>query len=77
MIFQRFGSYVTDPTASFKLTIEERYQCQTSGRVKYLYRDDNFLPITIPLQEATNLDEVRAHVARRARNAQHGIRSYV
>ncbi|XP_014607776.1 PREDICTED: ubiquitin carboxyl-terminal hydrolase 5 isoform X2 [Polistes canadensis] len=45
------------------LDVEERYQCTSSGKVKYTYRPEYILPLPIPLEAATNKEEVAAYEA--------------
>ncbi len=46
-------------TAScFKFTTEDRIECNTSHMVKYSKRQENILPLPIPIEKATNLDKV-------------------
>ncbi|KAF7990639.1 hypothetical protein HCN44_000444 [Aphidius gifuensis] len=42
----------------FKFKVEERYQCSSSGKVKYSYRPEYLLPLLIPRDCAINKDEV-------------------
>ncbi|KAJ4894149.1 Ubiquitin carboxyl-terminal hydrolase 14 [Raphanus sativus] len=48
-----------DPTRSFKFGVEEKILC-SSGKVSYNKREDCILSLNIPLQEATNKDELEA-----------------
>ncbi|KAH0934460.1 hypothetical protein HID58_011577 [Brassica napus] len=48
-----------DPSRSFKFGVEEKILC-SSGKVSYNKRDDCILSLNIPLQEATNKDELEA-----------------
>ncbi|CAH0481010.1 unnamed protein product [Peronospora belbahrii] len=50
------------PTASlFKFKLEDRVQCMTSQKVKYVLRDDMLLQLQIPLEAATNATQVTAY----------------
>ncbi|RMX64099.1 hypothetical protein DD238_006908 [Peronospora effusa] len=50
------------PTASlFKFKLEDRVQCMTSNKVKYVPRDDMLLQLQIPLEAATNATQVTAY----------------
>jgi ubiquitin carboxyl-terminal hydrolase 5/13 len=49
-----------DPSAAFQFKIEERVQCSQSNKVKYSYRPDNILSLSIPLHKAINKEEVAA-----------------
>ncbi|KAJ3679422.1 hypothetical protein LUZ60_017433 [Juncus effusus] len=53
------GSSESDPTKSFKFVLEERLQCP-SGRVAYNKRSDCILSLNIPLNHATNKEELQA-----------------
>ncbi|KAJ0264582.1 Ubiquitin carboxyl-terminal hydrolase 14 [Hirschfeldia incana] len=48
-----------DPSRSFKFGVEEKVLC-SSGKVSYNKREDCILSLNIPLQEATNKDELEA-----------------
>ncbi|KAL1197359.1 Ubiquitin carboxyl-terminal hydrolase 14 [Cardamine amara subsp. amara] len=48
-----------DPSRSFRFGVEEKILC-SSGKVTYKKRDDCILPLSIPLHEATNKDELEA-----------------
>ncbi|XP_064384127.1 ubiquitin carboxyl-terminal hydrolase 5-like [Halichondria panicea] len=45
---------------SFRFQTEERIECVASGKVRYSLREDNLLPLPVPLDTATNLAEVAA-----------------
>lgn len=51
----------TNPADALKFSVEDRVECCSSGKVKYMKRDEYFLPLHIPLQQATNAAEVRAY----------------
>ena len=44
-----------DPSKIFKFKLEERIQDTVSLNVKYSYREDNVLPIPIPVEKCSNL----------------------
>ncbi|KAK2163107.1 hypothetical protein LSH36_85g00013 [Paralvinella palmiformis] len=54
-----------NPTACFKYEVEERIECTQSHQVKYTKRTDYLLPLPIPMEAATNLDEVAAFEAKK------------
>nr|CAG4638254.1 EOG090X0181 [Cyclestheria hislopi] len=53
------------PAESFKFRVEERLQCMASGQVRYTYRPEYHLPVPVPLETASNLDEVRQYEKRK------------
>lgn len=42
----------------FKFNIEERFQCLSTGQVKYTYRPEYCLPLSIPLEAAINISDI-------------------
>lgn len=46
------------PQDAFKFNVEERVQCSESKKVKYSHRSDMLLALNIPLEAATNKEEV-------------------
>lgn len=42
----------------FKFNIEERFQCLSTGQIKYTFRPEYCLPLCIPLEAAINLSEI-------------------
>ncbi|XP_034950209.1 ubiquitin carboxyl-terminal hydrolase 5 [Chelonus insularis] len=62
-LLERSSRQKSNPADCFKFKIEERYECESSGNVKYSYRPEYLLPMPIPLEEAVNKDEVAAHEA--------------
>ncbi|XP_070562182.1 ubiquitin carboxyl-terminal hydrolase 13-like [Ptychodera flava] len=58
--FQKNSRGTTNPCDCFKYKVEERIQCGQSGQVRYTNRDDYILALPIPLESATNKDEVAA-----------------
>lgn len=61
-----------NPGDAFKFKVEDRLECGSSGKVKYTYRDEWCLPLNIPLQAVTNIDEVHAYEARRLEAEKNG-----
>ncbi|XP_018328261.1 ubiquitin carboxyl-terminal hydrolase 5 [Agrilus planipennis] len=55
-----------NPADCFKYKVEERVQCVSSKKVKYTYRSDNILPLSISLEAAVNKEEVSAYEERKA-----------
>ncbi|XP_015111541.1 ubiquitin carboxyl-terminal hydrolase 5 [Diachasma alloeum] len=62
-ILDRHSVHKVNPADAFKFKVEERYQCSSSNKVKYSYRPEYLLPLPIPLDAATNLEEVAAYEA--------------
>jgi len=58
------GRAARDPSAAFKFRVESRVQCGVTGKVAYHQHVDSLLPLTIPLERATNLAEVAAYEVR-------------
>eukprot|EP00271_Cylindrocystis_brebissonii_P006504 TRINITY_DN19281_c0_g1_i1.p1 TRINITY_DN19281_c0_g1~~TRINITY_DN19281_c0_g1_i1.p1 ORF type:complete len:853 (+),score=178.72 TRINITY_DN19281_c0_g1_i1:93-2651(+) len=48
------------PTQSFRFWVEERIQCGASGKVRYTWRTDNVLSLSIPLSAAVNKEALAA-----------------
>ena len=40
--------------------------CSESGKVRYVTRPDQYLPLPVPMDEAVNKEEVAAYQARKA-----------
>ncbi|XP_070560700.1 LOW QUALITY PROTEIN: ubiquitin carboxyl-terminal hydrolase 5-like [Ptychodera flava] len=59
-IIEKNSRGTTNPCDCFKYKVEERIQCVQSGQVRYTNRDDYMLALPIPLESATNKDEVAA-----------------
>ncbi|KAL6848026.1 hypothetical protein ACP4OV_022154 [Aristida adscensionis] len=53
------GNHELNPCTGFKFIIEERVQCP-SGKVSYNKRSDCILSLSIPLNEATNKEQLEA-----------------
>ncbi|KAL1137925.1 hypothetical protein AAG570_009620 [Ranatra chinensis] len=63
---QRNSRGHVDPTECFKLKVEDRFQCGSTGKVKYMYRTEYCLPLPIPLSAAINKAELAAYEAKKA-----------
>lgn len=63
-----------NPSNAFRFSIEDRFECGDSGKVKYTARDEYCLPLLIPLNKASNLDEVKAYEARLVEAEATGVR---
>ncbi len=73
-VIERNSRGTSNPTDAFKFKVEDKVQCLSSKKVKYTYRDEWVLPLLIPLQEASNLDEVRKYEEERVRAEKEGRR---
>ncbi|XP_020806530.1 ubiquitin carboxyl-terminal hydrolase 5 [Drosophila serrata] len=54
----------TNPADALKFLLEDRVECLASRKVKYKTREEYSFRLPIPLEKATNLDEVREHQER-------------
>ena len=52
------GDDVSFTAAQFEFEVEERIQCVESGKVRYVTRRENVLPLEVPVDAATNKLEV-------------------
>ncbi|VVC39492.1 Hypothetical protein CINCED_3A020265 [Cinara cedri] len=59
-LVERHSQSSENPADCFKFKIEERYQCLTTGQVKYTTRPEYCLPLSIPLEDVINKEEVAA-----------------
>jgi ubiquitin carboxyl-terminal hydrolase 5/13 len=60
------GGGAQDASRAFRFQVQERIQCGASGKVKYTARSDNVLSLPIPLEKATNQEEVADYERRKA-----------
>jgi len=51
---QRHSRGSASPTLAVRFRVEDRIECMQSHQVKYNYRDDYELALSIPLEAATN-----------------------
>lgn len=65
-LFERNSRNQMNPMDVLSLNLEERVECMSSKKVKYSRRDEYCLPLQIPLDKATNLDEVKEYLERKA-----------
>lgn len=65
-LVERNSRNKNNPGECFKFQVEERVQCSTSEKVKYTHRADTVLALNIPLEAATNKEEVYHHIFFRA-----------
>ncbi|KAH8322919.1 ubiquitin carboxyl-terminal hydrolase 5 [Drosophila kikkawai] len=54
----------TNPADALKFLLEDRVECLASRKVKYKTREEYSFRLPIPLEKATNLDEVREYQER-------------
>lgn len=57
-ILERNTKNKVNPGECFKFKVEERFQCGSTKKVKYLERSELILPLMIPLEAAINKEEV-------------------
>nr|XP_045604809.1 ubiquitin carboxyl-terminal hydrolase 5-like [Procambarus clarkii] len=55
----------SDPGNCFKFEVEDKFVCSASGKVRYVTRPDQYLPLPVPVEEAVNKEEVAAYQARK------------
>uniref|UniRef100_A0A034W439 Ubiquitin carboxyl-terminal hydrolase n=1 Tax=Bactrocera dorsalis TaxID=27457 RepID=A0A034W439_BACDO len=65
-IIERNSRHEANPVEGLTISLEDRVECMSSKKVKYTHRDDYCLPLQIPLEKATNLDEVKEYLERKA-----------
>lgn len=73
-VLERHTKNDYNPGECFKFKVEERYQCGASKKVKYVIRSDLMLSLMIPMDFATNKEEVAAYEARKAEAEAQGKR---
>ncbi|XP_053658453.1 ubiquitin carboxyl-terminal hydrolase 5 [Anopheles marshallii] len=73
-MLQKHSRHQENPAEALRFCIEDRVECCSSGKVMYNRRDEWCLPLQIPLQKATNLDEVKLYEAERAAAEREGRR---
>uniref|UniRef100_A0A182QI34 Ubiquitin carboxyl-terminal hydrolase n=1 Tax=Anopheles farauti TaxID=69004 RepID=A0A182QI34_9DIPT len=71
---EKHSRHQPNPAEALRFCIEDRVECCSSGKVMYNRRDEWCLPLQIPLQKATNLDEVKQYEAERAAAEREGRR---
>nr|XP_015193349.1 PREDICTED: ubiquitin carboxyl-terminal hydrolase 5 [Lepisosteus oculatus] len=54
-----------NPTEAYRFLMEERIVCQQSQRVKYTQRVDYILQLPVPMEHATNTEELQEYERRR------------
>lgn len=73
-ILERNTKNSFNPGDCFKFQVEERFQCGSSKKVKYLTRSEVILPLMISMDAAINKEEVAAYEARKAELEKEGKR---
>ncbi|XP_030385428.1 ubiquitin carboxyl-terminal hydrolase 5 [Scaptodrosophila lebanonensis] len=61
MLLDRNSRNQFNPGDALKFQLEDRVECMSSRKVKYKTREESSLRLTIPLEKATNLDEVKEY----------------
>lgn len=46
--------------------MEDKFVCSATGKVRFVTRPDQYLPLPVPMEEAINKEEVAAYQARKA-----------
>jgi len=54
------------PIKSLQFQCEDRFQCSSSGQVRYKRRLEDYLPLSIPIEAATNAGDVSQYLSRKA-----------
>lgn len=73
-LVQRASRTSADPTECFKMKIEEKYECTSSKKVRYNYRTEYCVPLTIPMKSATNKSQVEEYERKRTEAESKGTR---
>lgn len=63
---ERNSRHQNNPSDCFKFSVEDRFQCSKSKKVKYTYRTEYSLPLPITLEAAVNKEEFAAYEAQKA-----------
>jgi ubiquitin carboxyl-terminal hydrolase 5/13 len=53
---------LSDPSNLFRFRVEDRTMCSESGQVKYMYRNENILSVSVPLESAINRKEYEEYM---------------
>ncbi|KAJ8268363.1 hypothetical protein COCON_G00135350 [Conger conger] len=56
---ERNCRYGENPSEAFRFLVEERIVCQQSNKVKYTQRVDYIVQLPVPMEQATNADELQ------------------
>lgn len=63
---------IVDPGNVFRFEVEDKFICSASAKVRYVTRPDQYLPLPVPMEEASNKEEVAAYQQRKAQASQTG-----
>jgi len=63
---------IADPGNAFRFEVEDKFICSASGKVRYVTRPDQYLPLPVPMEESSNKEEVVAYQQRKAQISQAG-----
>uniref|UniRef100_A0A2S2NUA3 Ubiquitin carboxyl-terminal hydrolase n=1 Tax=Schizaphis graminum TaxID=13262 RepID=A0A2S2NUA3_SCHGA len=60
-LIERYSQNAQNPAECFKFNIEDRYQCSTTGQIKYTYRPEYCLPLSISMDNIINKTQVEIY----------------
>lgn len=66
-MLERNSRNQTNPVEALTFNVEDRVECMASKKVKYTRRVEYCMPLTIPLEKATNLDEVKEYLEKKGK----------
>jgi len=76
-LIERYSQNSENPTECFKFNIEDRYQCSTTGELRYTYRPEFCLPLSIRIEDAINKSEVEAWEQKQAESDNKDVKDIV
>ena len=56
-----------------QFVVEDRIQCSATNKVRYMTRVEDYMPLSIPMECATNKEEVEAYKAKKAEADDNGV----
>lgn len=65
-LLERNSRNQANPADALTFYVEDRVECMASKKVKYTRREEYCMPLTIPLEKATNIDEVKEYLEKKA-----------